>query len=155
MKVGLHANMVDLKTDKIASSLRDVFIVLCVRLNGDYGGTIDHLWIDFELIESHAKPDGKPRYPFRFAKRVSGRSSFGLPPSPDYLNVGHFSVRPDFPHLLSISKDEKISYCLNLIYKELEILKDKEKKLGGFNSELFRHRFYEECTKLGFKLNSN
>jgi hypothetical protein len=155
MKVGLHANIVDLKTDKIGDSLRDVFEVLCERLDGDYAGTIEHLWIDFELIESHAKSGGKPRYPFRFAKRVSGRSSFGLPPSPDYFNVGHFSVRPNFRHLLSISKDEIIPYCLNLIHKELEILKTKERKLGGFDSELFRKRFSEECKNLGYKLNSN
>lgn len=155
MEVGLHANMVDHQTDKIASSLRDVFNVLCERLNGNYGGTIEHLWIDFELIESYAKPDGKARYPFRYAKRVSGRSNFGLPPSPDYLNVGHFSVRPDFPYLLSISQDETVSYCLSLIYKELEGLKAKEKKLGGFNSELFRHKFKKECKILGYKLNSN
>ncbi len=155
MKVGLHANMVDLKTDKIGDSLRDVFKILCVKLDGNYGGTIEHLWIDFELIESHAKPDGKPRHPFRFAKRVSGRSSFGLPPSPDCFNVGHFSVRPNFRHLLSIAKNEIIPYCLNLIYKELEILKTKEKKLGGFNSELFGSTFSEECKKLGYKLNSN
>jgi len=155
MKVGLHANIVDFKTDKIADSLREVFNVLCERLSGDYGGTIEYLWIDFELVESHAKPDGKPRYPFRFTKRVSGRSSYGLPPSPDYFNVGHFSVRPDFRHLLSISKEEIIPYCLNLIYKELEIVKSKEKKLGGFDSKLFINKFSEECKILGYKLNSN
>jgi hypothetical protein len=155
MKVGLHANLVDQQTDKIASLLRDVFDVLCEKLEGNYGGTIEHLWIDFELIENQAKPDSKPRFPFRFAKRISGRSHFGLPPSPDNLNVGHFSVRPNFRHLLSISKDEIIPYCLNLIYKELSILKSKEKKLGGFNVELFRNRFSEECKNLGYKLNPN
>lgn len=152
MKVGLHANMVDQQTDKIASLLRDVFDVLCEKLEGNYGGTIEHLWIDFELIESHAKPDGKPSYPFRFAKRISGRSHFGLSPLPDHLNVGHFSVCPNFRQLLSISKDEIVPYCLNLIYKELEILKVKEKKLGGFDSELFRSRYKEECNRLGYKL---
>jgi hypothetical protein len=155
MQVGLHANIVDQQTHKIASSLRDVFDVLCEKLDGNYGGTIEHLWIDFELIESNTKPDGKPKFPFRFAKRVSGRSHFGLSPSPDYLNVGHFSIRPDFRHLLSVSQDEIIPYCLNLIYKELEILKAKEKKTGGFDLELFRNRFVEECEILGYKLNTN
>ncbi|QTV05069.1 hypothetical protein [Faecalibacter bovis] len=155
MKVGLHANMVDMQTDKIGSALRDVFTILCERLSGNYGGAIEHLWIDFELIESHAKLDGKPRYPFRFAKRVSGRSNFGLPPSPDNFNVGHFSVRPDFHRLLTISRDEVIPYCLNLIYKELIVLKTKEKKLGGFDSELFRKRFVDECMRLGYKINPN
>ena len=155
MKVGLHANMVDMRMNKIGSYLRDVFVILCERLSGDYGGTIEHLWIDFELIESLAKPDGKPRYPFRFAKRVSGRSSFGLPPAPDNFNVGHFSVRPDFQRLLSIANEDIIPYCLNLIYKELEVLKTKEKKLGGFDSELFRKKYMDECTRLGYKINPN
>ncbi|MBP9083049.1 MAG: hypothetical protein KBH11_08230 [Bacteroidia bacterium] len=147
--------MADLKSEKIASSLRDVLAVLGERLNGDYGGVMEHLWIDFELVEKLAKPDGKPKYQFRFAKRVSGRSSFGLPPSPDYFNVGHFSVRPDFPILYSISKEKIIPYCLNLIYNELGHLKAKEKKLGGFDSNMFRNRFYEECSKLGYQINSN
>lgn len=155
MKVGLHANMVDMRTDKIGSSLRAVFVILSERLSGDYGGTIEHLWIDFELIESHAKPDGKPRYPFRFTKRVSGRSSFGLPPAPDNFNVGHFSVRPDFQRLLSIANEDITAYCLNLIYKELEVLKTKEKKLGGFDSELFRKKYKDECTRLGYTINPN
>ena len=155
MEVGIHANMVDQQTAKIGSELRDLFDILCKRLNGSYGGIIEHLWIDFELVRSHAKSDRKANYPFRFAKRVSGRSSFGLPPLPDYQNVGHFSVRPDFPYLLSISKDEVIPYCLNLIYKELLVLKTKEKKLGGFNSELFIKRFSVECEKLGYIMNSN
>jgi len=152
MKVGLHANMADTQTAEIGSLLRDVFDVLCEKLSGNYGGTIEHLWIDFELIEGLAKTDGKPKYPFRFAKRVSGRSSFGLPPVPDSFNVGHFSVRPDFHRVLSISKEEIIPYCLNLIYKELEVLKTKEKKLGGFDSDLFRKKFVDECTRLGYKI---
>ena len=155
MDVGIYANMVDYRTDKIGDQLRNVFNDLCKRLDGDYGGTIEHLWIDFELVESFSKPDGKAKFPFRLAKRVSGRSRFGLPPSPDSFNVGHFSLRPDFPHLLSIPKDEIIPYCLNLIYKELEVLKTKEKKLGGFNSELFKKRFLDECEKLGYTVNQN
>ena len=106
-------------------------------------------------IESQAKPDGKPRYPFRYTKRVSGRSSFGLPQAPDNFNVGHFSVRPDFQRLFSIANEGLTIYCLNLIYKELEVLKTKEKKLGGFNSELFRKKYVDECTRLGYTINPN
>jgi len=153
MEVGLHANMYDSSAEKIGSSLSDIFEILSRKLSRNYGGIMQHLWIDFELVEQLAKPDGKPKYPFRFAKRVSGRSHFGLHPSPDYLNVGHFSVRPDFPYLLSISIDEAIPYCLSLIYASLVVLKAKEKKLGGFDSELFRATFYEECKKLGYVLN--
>lgn len=155
MKVGIYANMVDQQTDKIADALSDVFDILGEKLTGDYDGIIEHLWIDFELIESHGRPDGKPKHPFRFAKRVSGRAPFGLPPSSDLLNVGHFSVRPNFPYLLSLSKDKVVPYCLNLIYVELVVLKAKEKKLGGFNSDLFRNNFSKECETLGYSLNSN
>ncbi|MGL2963390.1 hypothetical protein ACSVH2_06175 [Flavobacterium sp. RSB2_4_14] len=155
MEIGLHANMCDRDTNEISDMLRSVFKLLCEKLNGNYGGIIEHLWIDFELIKSHAKPDGKPRHPFRFQKRVSGRSSFGLPPSPDYHNVGHFSVRPNFSYLIAIPKSEVIPYCLSLIYKELLVLSTKEKKLGGFKSELFRNRFSEECMALGYSLNEN
>lgn len=155
MEIGIHANMVDRSTDRIGDALRSVFKELCKKLNDDYGGIIEHLWIDFELIESHARPDGKPRHPFRFQKRVSGRSSFGLPPSPDYYNVGHFSVRPNFQYLVSLPEENVVSYCLNLIYKELNILKEKEKKLGGFKSEMFRSRFFDECNILGYSINSD
>ena len=155
MEVGIHANMVDRNTSGIADSLRKIFNILSDKLSGDYSGIIEHLWIDFELIERHAKPDGKPRFPFRFAKRVSGRSSFGLPQSPDYYNVGHFSVRPNFQYLISIPENKAIIYCLNLIYEELMILKTKEKKLGGFQSELFIRRFRDECKTLGYQIYSN
>ena len=98
MKVGLHANMVDMRTDKIGSSLRAVFVILCERLSGDYGGTIEHF---------------------------------------------------------SIANEDITAYCLNLIYKELEVLKTKEKKLGGFNSELFRKKYVDDCTRLGYTINPN
>lgn len=86
---------------------------------------------------------------------MSGRSSFGLPQAPDNFNVGHFSVRPDFQRLLSIANEDITTYCLNLIYKELEVLKTKEKKLGGCNSELFRKKYLDECTRLGYTINPN
>jgi len=152
MEIGIHANIADYKTSKIAGVVQSVFEDLSNKLKSDYEGIMEHLWIDFELVESDAKPEGKSRFPFRFAKRVSGRSSFGSAPSPDYYNVGHFSVRPNFPYLLSLPENEVIPYCLNLIYKELMFLKAKEKKLEGFNSELFRKRFYDECKILGYSL---
>jgi hypothetical protein len=152
MKVGLHANHVDRRTSKIGSALSDIFDVLSEKISGDYGGTIEHLWIDFELSEMEARPDGKPKFAFRFAKRVSGRSHFGLPPSPDNFNVGHFSVRPDFRHLLSIQEGEVIPYCLSLIHNDLIVLKAKEKKLGGFNSEIFKNKFADACKSLGYPL---
>lgn len=63
--------MYDSSTKKIGFSLTDVFEILSKILSRDYGGIMQHLWIDFELVEQLAKPDGTPKYPFRFAKRVS------------------------------------------------------------------------------------
>jgi hypothetical protein len=150
MEVGIHANMSDQVTSKVADALRPVFRKLSTRLNGEYGGLMEHLWIDMELIESHAKADGSPRHPFRFQKRVSGRSHFGGPPIEDRFNAGHFSVRPDFALIASLPLEQAIGYGLSLIYKASEVLKDKQKKLGGFNAELFRTRFQEECQNLGY-----
>ncbi len=150
MEVGIHANMSDQATYKLAQALHSPFRALSNRLKGEYGGLIEHLWIDLELIESHAKADGKPRHPFRLQKRVSGRSHFGLPPMSDSLNVGHFSVRPDFAHLASLPEEQAISYVLALIYNATVILLEKQKKLGGFDAVLFRTRFHNECEDLGY-----
>lgn len=151
MEVGIHANMSDQATSKVAAALQPLFRELSNRLKGEYGGLMEHLWIDLELIESHAKTDGRPRYPFRFQKRVSGRSHFGLPPVPDKFNVGHFSVRPDFALISSLPSEEAVPYVLSLIYIASEALLDKQKKLGGFNAELFRARFQDECQSLGYQ----
>jgi hypothetical protein len=129
-----------------------VFKGLSNRLTGEYGGLIEHLWIDLELVEGHSKTDGTPRHPFRFQKRVSGRSHFGLPATPDRFNVGHFSVRPDFALLSSLSKDLVIPYALSLIYQASEVLLDKQKKLGDFDAALFRKRLLAECQSLGHRL---
>jgi hypothetical protein len=80
MNVGIHANVVDLNSSDVAHALRPVFDTLSRAPERDYGGSIEHLWIDLELLELAFKPDGGPRYPFRFPKRVSGGSRLGLPP---------------------------------------------------------------------------
>jgi len=152
MEVGIHAHVTDLATSKIGAALRPVFQKLAKRLKGDYGGVIEHLWIDLELVEDHSRADGLPRHAFRFQKRVSGRSHFGLPPTPDSFNVGHFSVRPDFAHLLGLPTKETIPYALSLIYKASEVLLEKQKKLGGFDAALFRKRLRTECHSLGYKI---
>ena len=92
------------------------------------------------------------QFPFRFQKRVSGRSRFGLPPSSDKFNVGHFSVRPDFQLITQQSIEETIKYILKLIYKSLAVLVEKQKKLGGFDAELFREKYVEGCRTIGYEL---
>lgn len=152
MKVGLHANIVDEDTKSLADALRPVFKTLSRELEGEYGGSIDHLWIDLELLEYLAKADGSPRHPFRFQKRVSGRSHFGLPVTPDRFNVGHFSVRPDFELIASMSVELAVSHVLQQVYEESSVLLGKEKKLGGFDATLFRERLLSTCQRLGYPL---
>ena len=142
MKVQLSAHMVDASTADVGSALRPIFERLGRELSGEYGGVMEHLWIDLELIESHARQDGTPQHRFRFAKRVSGgRPPFGLPPLPDWFNVGHYSVRPDFKRIASLPEQEAIEYALSLLYDSTEVLLSKQKKLGGFDAALFRERF--------------
>jgi len=150
MEVGINASMCDDATLKLASALHPIFRKLGNRLGGDYGGVMEHLWIDFELIDLRANSDGKPRYPFRLQKRVSGRSRFGLPPVPDQFNVGHFSVRPDLALLPSLSEAQVVPYALALIYEASSVLLEKQKKLGGFDAVRFRAKIHEECGKLGY-----
>jgi hypothetical protein len=153
MEVGFHANITDGATTKVAGSLHPVFESLSHRLRGEYGGMMEHLWIDIELVESHSRSDGKSKFPFRFQKRVSGRSPFGIgEPIPDSFNVGHFSVRPDFQILTSLLPNRAIPYVLSLIYEASSVLLEKQKKLGGFNANLFRQRFLEECKGMGYEI---
>src|SRR5690606_24976450 len=108
-------------------------------------------WIELELIEAHARPGGTPRHSFRFQKRVSGRSHFGLHPAPDALNVGHFSVRPDFDLIRSLPAEQAIAYALSLIYGGTEVLHARSKRLGGFDADQFRSRFHDTCRDLGYR----
>jgi hypothetical protein len=94
VKVGIHANICDEDTKALADALTFVFDAMARGLDGDYGGLLEHLWIDVELLEYLANANGSPRHPFRFQKRVSGRSRFGLPATQDTFNEAHFSVRP-------------------------------------------------------------
>jgi hypothetical protein len=51
MEVGIHANMCDQATSRAAKALHTPFRELSALLQGEYGGVIEHLWIDLELIE--------------------------------------------------------------------------------------------------------
>ena len=153
MQVGIHANMVDQGFLHIAEALHPVLQAISAELEGDYGGMMEHLWIDIELMEHYGKSDGSPRYPFRFRKRVSGQSpSFGLPKHPDNFNVGHFSVRPDFQSLVMMQDKQAVSYLLSLVYRGTEVLRTKSKRLGGFDADLFRASFRKASLTLGYDL---
>ena len=153
MKVGIQANRYDRPNMKIAKALQPVFRNLADRLSGEYGGIIEHLWIDFELSEMTIETFGKPPKPFRFQKRVSGHSRFGLPAIPDSYNVGHYSVCPDFDKLREYSINQCIEYGVRLIYESTEVLIEKQKRLGGFDASKFREHFKFLIKDLGFDLN--
>ena len=122
MEVSINANMCDEATTRIAETLRSAFKTISKDLSQDYGGTIKHLWIDFELIQSHA--ERRPPFPFRFQRRVSGSSFSKLTglPAPIREHVGHYSVRPDFQELLRVSLESVASYALGLIYSSTSVL---------------------------------
>jgi len=154
MEVLLNANECDSSTVKLAEELREALAKIVEKLSGNYGGEIEHLWIDIELSEMSAQVFGKPPKAFRYQKRVSGASRMGLPAIPDSFNVGHYSVRPDFELLKQNTIEQSIHYIVGLVYKSTEELLPKQKKLGGFDVSNFRNDLLSVCTKLGFTINN-
>ncbi|MDF1640282.1 hypothetical protein [Thalassolituus oleivorans] len=154
MKVLINANICDSNKVGLAKELRPEFSKIAEKLTGDYGGSIENLWIDLELSEMSILAFGKPPKPFRYQKRVSGASRMGLPAVPDYYNVGHYSVRPDFEFLKENTTEQNINYIVSLIYNSTEVLLSKQKKLGGFDATRFRDTFFSACVILGYKINN-
>ena len=152
MDVCLNANMCDAETEPLARILRHAFKTIEKDLSKDYGGSMQHLWIDFELIRSLQQR--RSPFPFRFQKRVAGsgfKKLTGLPTT-TYENVGHYSVKPDFQKLLRIPPDAVASYALGLIYASTSALIKKQKRLGGFDVHRFRQDFLTSCREHGFQI---
>ena len=154
MDVGLHANMCDLTTAEIAGRLHVSFQVISKDLSKDYGGKMNHLWIDLELIESHVQR--RPPWSFRFQKRVGGSSPDKLTGLPRrlYENVGHYSVRPDFKELRGLPLESVVIYVLGIIYASTAVLVEKQKKLGGFDAQRFRSEFVATCGRHGYHIDA-
>jgi hypothetical protein len=152
MEVSLNANMCDAQTRLIAQELHGPFKVLSRNLTGSYGGVIEHLWIDFELIPAHAAL--RPPRAFRFQKRVAPPAMLkGLGLS-HCQNVGHYSVRQDFGVLLQFPMEQVAAYALRLIYESTVVLTGKQKRLGPFDPSAFRSSFLKNCRKLGYEVSS-
>jgi len=151
MEVSLHANMSDQTTEQIAKELRDPLESLGRALSKDYGGTISHLWIDFELIRDHWR-DRPPRT-FRFQKKVGGGICHLTGLKTEVCeNVGHYNVVPDFDALLALPLKALVPYVLGQIYESTSILVTKQKKLGGFNATQLREDFHSWCAEHGYPL---
>jgi hypothetical protein len=151
MEVSLNANTCDHATRRIAEVLEKAFAAIEDDLRKDYGGTIQHLWIDFELVEDHARR--RAPFPFRFQKKVGGsRSRLTGLPTPVCENVGHYSVRPDFSELLSTPIESVAGYALSLIFGSTAILVEQQERLGGFDAHRFRADLLAACGKHGYQI---
>lgn len=154
MEVALHANVYDTATKQIAKVLQEAFAAIAKDLSNDYGGTMQHLWIDFELVESHA--ERRKPFPFRFQKKVGG-GIFKITGTrtPVYENVGHYSVRPDFHRLKTLPLESVVAYALNLIYASTSVLIEKQRRLGGFDAQKFRSDFASSCKAHGHEVDGH
>jgi len=141
LKVAFHANIVDNNTRRISDVVYNYFGKLEAELHKDYAGSIEHLWIDLELV------DGRTPWPFRFQKRVDNPGAY----TELYTyNVAHYSVMPDFEKLKGLLSEEEIcNYVFGLLYESTQVLIDKQKKLDGFDATAFRSDFLSVCKKLG------
>jgi hypothetical protein len=148
MEVSFHANICDAKTYAISQALHSPLREVAGDLEGEYGGIMEHLWIDFELTPLGAR---KPRT-FRFQRRVSGRSPFGGPAIPDSFNVGHYCVYPNLKELIAVPLSGVVSQALSLIYESTAELDRVARRLRGFNIDLFRSRFCAACASHGYVL---
>ena len=150
MQVSLYAPFCDVQTERIAQALVLPFDAISKDLSNDYGGLMEHLWIDVDLL------DERGPYPFRFQKKVGGSSRSpitGLPRGVHH-NVGHYSVKPDIAELLYIPEDSVVDYVLQLLYRSTSVLIEKKKRLGGFDAERFRSDFLAVCKKHGYDMES-
>ncbi len=154
MEFKIFANRYDWKQKELAEALQERLVIFSNRLSCDYGGIMEHLWLDLELGESSCLMFNKPAKAFRFQKKVSGASRTGLPAIPDRFNVGHYSVRPDFKVIRQNTSEQNITYIIELVYQSTEVLLVKQKKLGGFDATRFRHDFLEVCQNLDCLINT-
>ena len=136
MKVRISAPKQDQGTAHIAEAVREPLRKLGEAVSGDYGGSIEHLWIDFELVP--ADSDHRPSWGFRFQKRVSPRPIAAGLPKHEYSNVGHYSVRPDYFALAAVPPEQAVRYVLDLVYESTVILEQQRNKLGTFEVAAFR-----------------
>lgn len=143
----------DQGTEHLAEAVRPYLEIASAYLCRDYGGLMEHLWIDLEM--SPGRADMRPAWSFRFQRQVSlARSAkqFGLPvPSGanDPKNVGHFSVRPDYFKLAEVPLDNVPGFLLRLVYDESAVLEKRSRRLGGFDAKSFRRDLLEHIASIG------
>jgi hypothetical protein len=136
MKVVISAPKQDQGTGHIAEAMHAPLRQLSAAVSGDYGGSMEHLWVELELVPGDA--DRRSAWSFRFQKHVSPKPLAAGLPKVEYHNVGHYSVRPDYFALAQVAPEDVSRYLMELIYESTAVLEKKQKRLGGFNLKDFR-----------------
>jgi hypothetical protein len=145
--VQISAAKHDQGTAHVVEIIAPHLVTLQLRLSGNYGGSMEHLWIDLELCPADA--DNRAPWPFRFQKRVTPPRELRALKPPTYFNVGHYSVRPDYFVLARVPQDQVAGYLLQLLYKSTDVLEQKRRTLGKFDVDAFRARFRNVLQEMG------
>ena len=146
MEVLGGASKCDQGTEHLAALIRPHLDELSSALSGEYGGPMAHLWIELELSPGDA--DVRPPFPFRFQNRVRTPKELRAFEDKEYLNVGNYSVRPDYLELARVPLDQVPCYLMTLLYESTKCLHGK-RRLKGFDVEAFRRRFAHEIAVRG------
>lgn len=146
MIFAIHANVFDLGTEHLSAVIQPLCESLGNALSNDYGGVMEHFWIDVDLAPGRS--DRKRPSSFRFQKRVAS-NVFRLPGAREYNNVGHYSVTPDFFELATVPKQQTGCYLMRLVYESTVVLKKKADRLGNFDVARFRSDFAATLRDLG------
>jgi hypothetical protein len=142
MEVVISAPNQDQGTAHIAEAIRAPLRRLSEALSGqNFGGNIEHLWIELELVPGDA--DHRQPWNFRFQKRVAPRPIVSGLGKAEYHNVGHYSVRPDYFALAKIAPENVNRYLIDLIYESTAVLEKKRRQLGAFDAAAFRSSFLQ------------
>jgi hypothetical protein len=146
VQVQINAAKCDQGTAHIAEIIAPTLEALSQRLSGDYGGPMEHLWIDLELCPADA--DRRPPRAFRFQKRVAPPRVLAAFEPVHSLNVGHYSVRPDYFALAQVDLEWVPAYIAKILYDSTETLIGR-RTLRHFDVDLFRARFARALKELG------
>jgi hypothetical protein len=150
MNVEISAPKQDQGTAHIAELIRGPLEQLSKALSLNYGGEIEHLLIELELVPLDA--DHRKAWSFRYQKLVAPPRFLKGLNLPKRHNVGHYSVRPDYFSLAEVPTERVVPYILGIIYESTAVLEQKRKQLPGFNAQQFRANFAASCDKLGYSI---
>ena len=147
MLVEIFVGKSDQGTEHIREIIDPTLTALGPLVSGEYGGPMERLSIEFELCPVAA--DHEPPWPFRFQKRVAPPRELAAFKLEHRLNVGHYSVRPDYFALAQVSLEKLPAYVAGLLYDSTQTLIGRRRTLRDFDVVRFRARFAQALTELG------